>query len=116
MDKILKDYAQQNIKQKLDWFSSFKKPREWNDNSNIKVEQQWLKQTADKAEMANKPKTFTNLSPEEINEKIGKKFKKVMGEYGKGKLHSGSKTGPTVTDHDQALAIAFSEQKEADDK
>jgi hypothetical protein len=38
-----------------------------------------------------------------------KKFKKVMGEFGKGKLRSGSKKGPKVTDPKQAAAIAYSE-------
>ena len=36
-----------------------------------------------------------------------KKIEKVMGEYGKGKLHSGSKKGPVVKSKDQALAIAL---------
>ena len=42
-----------------------------------------------------------------------RKFDKVIGEYGKGDLHSGSKTGPKVTNPKQALAIAFSERKRA---
>lgn len=37
------------------------------------------------------------------------KFKKVMREYHKGKLHSGSKRGPIVRNRQQAIAIAFSE-------
>jgi hypothetical protein len=37
------------------------------------------------------------------------KFDKVMGEWKKGKLRSGSKTGKKVTSQKQALAIAFSE-------
>lgn len=40
-----------------------------------------------------------------------KKFDKVMKEYGKGKLHSGSKKGPEVKNPKQAIAIAFSEAK-----
>lgn len=40
-----------------------------------------------------------------------KKFKKVMHEYGKGTLHSGSKKGPVVKNQKQAVAIAFSEQR-----
>ena len=39
--------------------------------------------------------------------KAEKKIGKVMGEYGKGKLHSGSKKGPVVKSKDQALAIAL---------
>lgn len=34
---------------------------------------------------------------------------KVMGEFKRGKLHSGSKTGPKVTKRKQAIAIALSE-------
>jgi len=38
-----------------------------------------------------------------------KKIERVMGEYGKGKLHSGSKRGPVVKNPRQAVAIALSE-------
>jgi hypothetical protein len=41
--------------------------------------------------------------------KAAKKVAKVMGEYGKGMLHSGSKTGPVVKSQKQAVAIAMSE-------
>jgi hypothetical protein len=41
--------------------------------------------------------------------KAKKKIGKVMGEYGKGKLHSGSKKGPVVKNPKQAIAIALSE-------
>ena len=43
--------------------------------------------------------------------KAGKKAKvaKVMREYGKGDLHSGSKKGPKVKSRKQAVAIALSE-------
>lgn len=37
------------------------------------------------------------------------KVAKVMTEFGKGKLHSGSKKGPEVTNRKQAVAIALSE-------
>jgi hypothetical protein len=40
-----------------------------------------------------------------------KKVGKVMSEYKAGKLHSGGKTGPTVTNRKQAVAIAMSEAK-----
>ena len=40
-----------------------------------------------------------------------KKVKKVMGEYKKGKLRSGSKKGPKVTSRKQAMAIALSEAR-----
>jgi hypothetical protein len=38
-----------------------------------------------------------------------KKVAKVMGEYKKGTLRSGSKKGPKVTKKKQAVAIAMSE-------
>lgn len=38
-----------------------------------------------------------------------KKVEKVMKEFGEGKLHSGSKKGPVVTNKKQAIAIALSE-------
>lgn len=41
--------------------------------------------------------------------KAAKKVGKVMSEFGKGKLHSGSKKGPMVTSQKQAVAIALSE-------
>ena len=40
-----------------------------------------------------------------------KKIKKVMKEFEKGELHSGSKEGPLVTKPKQAVAIAYSEAK-----
>lgn len=45
--------------------------------------------------------------------KAGKKAGKVMGEYGAGKLRSGSKAGPVVKSRDQAVAIALSEAGKA---
>lgn len=41
------------------------------------------------------------------------KVGKVMGEYKEGKLHSGSKKGPEVTNRKQAVAIALSEARKA---
>ena len=38
-----------------------------------------------------------------------KKVRKVMKEYKSGKLRSGSKKGPKVKDHKQAIAISLSE-------
>lgn len=43
--------------------------------------------------------------------KSQKKVSKVMREYAAGKLHSGSKRGPTVKSRKQAIAIALSEAK-----
>lgn len=43
-----------------------------------------------------------------------KKIKKVMREFKSGELHSGSKSGPIVTNPKQGIAIALSEaRKEA---
>ena len=48
---------------------------------------------------------------------IGKKGKakisRTFKEFGKGKLHSGSKTGPVVKSHRQAIAIALSQGRKA---
>ncbi len=41
------------------------------------------------------------------------KVKKVMDEYKEGKLHSGSKKGPEVTNRKQAVAIALSEARKS---
>jgi hypothetical protein len=45
--------------------------------------------------------------------KSEKKIKKVIHEFEEGKLHSGSKKGPVVTNKDQAIAIGYSESKKA---
>jgi len=41
--------------------------------------------------------------------KTEKKIQKVMKEFKKGKLHTGSKKGPVVKSRKQAIAIALSE-------
>lgn len=41
------------------------------------------------------------------------KVAKVMKEFKKGKLHSGSKKGPVVKKRKQAIAIALSEAKKS---
>lgn len=41
------------------------------------------------------------------------KVGKVMREFKEGSLHSGSPTGPKVTDRKQAVAIALSEARKA---
>ncbi|HXB11341.1 MAG TPA: DUF6496 domain-containing protein [Bacteroidia bacterium] len=48
--------------------------------------------------------------------KSAKKKKKVMKEFQEGTLRSGSKSGPVVTDPKQAVAISYSEAKEAKKK
>lgn len=45
--------------------------------------------------------------------KGSEKIKKVMGEFKKGELHSGSKKGPVVQSTKQAVAIAMSEARKA---
>ena len=40
-------------------------------------------------------------------------MKATMEEYKKGKLHSGSKKGPIVTNRKQAIAIGLSEARSA---
>jgi hypothetical protein len=41
------------------------------------------------------------------------KVRKTMREFKKGKLRSGSKTGPKVKDYSQAVAIALSQARKA---
>jgi len=48
--------------------------------------------------------------------KAEKKVKKVMKEFSEGKLHSGSKKGPVVTNPKQAVAIGYSEARNAKKK
>lgn len=47
---------------------------------------------------------------------LKKKMHKVMDEFSEGKLHSGSKHGPEVTNPKQAVAIAYSEARKAEKK
>lgn len=50
-------------------------------------------------------------------EKHGKgKIKKVMTEFSEGKLHSGSKKGPIVSNPKQGIAIALSEARKSGSK
>ena len=42
-----------------------------------------------------------------------RKISKVLSEYKRGKLRSGSKRGPKVTSRPQAVAIALSEARKA---
>ena len=46
-----------------------------------------------------------------MSEKGSKKVERVMAEFKAGELHSGSKTGPTVKNPKQAVAIALSEAR-----
>ena len=49
------------------------------------------------------------MSTKEKHCKGKKKVEKVMHQFGKGELHSGSKKGPVVTSRPQAIAIAMKE-------
>lgn len=50
--------------------------------------------------------------PKKKTKSSGKaKIKRVMEEFKEGKLHSGSKKGPIVTNPKQGIAIAISESK-----
>jgi hypothetical protein len=51
-----------------------------------------------------------------MKSKAEKKVKKVMGEFSRGDLHSGSKKGPVVKNRKQAEAIAFSEARKGKKK
>jgi Family of unknown function (DUF6496) len=42
------------------------------------------------------------------------KIRKVMGEFKRGKLRSGSKQGPRITSRRQALAVALSEARRSE--
>ena len=46
-----------------------------------------------------------------VGPKGAAKINKVMGEFKRGELHSGSKKGPKVTNEKQAIAIALNEAK-----
>lgn len=50
------------------------------------------------------------------SKKAESKIKRVMHEYGEGKLHSGSKKGPKVKSQKQAVAIAISEARRKGEK
>jgi len=50
------------------------------------------------------------------NGKEKRKVKKVMTEFSEGKLHSGSKKGPVVTNSKQGVAIALSEARRSSKK
>ena len=56
-------------------------------------------------------KKMHKAEPKKKVAKGKKKIEKVMREYKKGDLHSGSKSGPTVENPKQAIAIALSEAR-----
>lgn len=63
---------------------------------------------------SSRPSTYGREAQRKITSKAGKaKVKRVMGEFAKGMLHSGSKKGPRVKSRRQAVAIALSEASKA---
>lgn len=67
----------------------------------------------DKAELKGANKPGPTMLKKGGQAKGMAKVGKVMGEYKEGALHSGSKTGPKVTNRKQAVAIALSEARNA---
>lgn len=57
-----------------------------------------------------------NKKPHAKKPAAKKKMARVMKEFKEGKLHSGSKHGPEVTNPKQAVAIAYSEARKAKKK
>jgi len=57
------------------------------------------------------PKVSKNAPQSEKDERM----KEEMDKYGEGRLHSGSKSGPIVRKHSQAVAIALSESGQSKD-
>lgn len=80
------------------------------------------KKESAKHEKAEHKKKKSAVKKRAVKKKVAKKhskpghakFKKVMKEFKAGKLHSGSKKGPKVSNPKQAIAIAFSEDRRAD--
>lgn len=48
-----------------------------------------------------------------MNQRRREKVHTVMGEFKRGKLHSGSDKGPVIKDRKQAIAVALSEARKA---
>jgi hypothetical protein len=70
------------------------------------------KQKDDKEEMNESKTSAVKEDVEQIEEKASpEKVAKTMREFKKGKLHSGSKTGPVVTSRKQAIAIALNREE-----
>lgn len=61
-------------------------------------------------------KTPTRTDTMGTKGKEQRKVKKVMHEFGEGKLHSGSKKGPIIKDRKQAIAVAMSESGQSKKK
>jgi len=61
-------------------------------------------------------KTGKQVEGNDMAKKKHSKVRKVMGEFKRGTLRSGSKHGPKVKSRKQAIAIALSEQRRASGK
>jgi hypothetical protein len=79
---------------------------EWNDTAR-KISQMPFE------DMSNDLSQMYDMAEGNVNNMMagGGKIHKVMGEFKRGKLHSGSKRGPLVTSRKQAIAIAISEDE-----
>ena len=84
------------------------KPTDWSDPM-------WTENAAKAAgkRLKGRSRTPADMEKPSVAYKKGGKVAKVMHEFGEGKLHSGSKKGPKVTNPKQAIAIALSEQRAA---
>jgi hypothetical protein len=80
------------------------KPTDWSDPM-------WMENAAKAAgkRLKGRSRTSADMEKPSVAYKKGGKVAKVMHEFGEGKLHSGSKKGPKVTNPKQAVAIALSE-------
>jgi len=75
-----------------------------------KVDHKLMKSIKD-AHKADKMKHHSPKKKRKYSKDAESKVSKVMHEFGEGKLHSGSKKGPKVTNPKQAVAIGISEAR-----
>ncbi len=83
---------------------------------NIEGYLRWIGSIYDTSLMCEAMQLFINkrrACMKKTSKKKPAKVKKVMKEFKSGKLHSGSKKGPVVTNPKQAIAIALSEQRKS---
>lgn len=66
--------------------------------------------------MVKKPKMKKKDKKKPSHSKPPLKMKMTMDEFKEGKLHSGSKKGPLVTNPKQAIAIGLSQARKAGEK
>jgi len=53
--------------------------------------------------------------PQVLHTEVNVPSSEVMGKFQRGRLHSGSKSGPVVKNHKQAIAILLSERRNEDE-